>query len=78
MRTYFQEPRCSNYNHKRVSKITNFFIQRLIGCTATNPGTPLQRMRHQHTMVSQELAPLDDVVTASAQQRGTNNADYLG
>lgn len=73
-----KKPCRRNHDHECVGEIIYFLIQDRVGCVATDARAPLEGMRHEHAVVGEEFAPLDNVVAASAEEGGADDADDFG
>lgn len=76
--THLKESSRGNDNHQALCELLDPFLQGLVGFAIANACTTLQCVRHQHAMLGQEFATLDDVMASSADESGADDADYLG
>lgn len=73
--TYLQEASRGNHNHEPIGKVANLLIQCLVAHTPADASTSLECMRHQHPVVGEEFAPLDNVMASPAEEGGANDTN---
>lgn len=75
---YLEEPCRCNDNHQPLSQLLHPQVKAVVGSAATNARAALECVRDEHAVIGEEPATLDDIVTATAYERGTDDTNHLG
>lgn len=76
--TNLEKPCRCNDNNQSLCQVLNLRLERRILNSRTDTSATLQRMRHKHAVIRQELAALDDIVAAAADEGGAHDAHNFG
>lgn len=78
IQSHLKEPSGRNDNHQTLCQLLNLRVQAIVGITAANTCTALERVCHEHAMLREEPAALHHIVAAPTHERGADDAHNLG